>query len=149
MEYCWNMCDVPIAEYLRLGGLLRDGNAVSFYLKESSKIACIWFASWGFRKHHDLDHPLDPLAHAIRWGVVVFGFWLAYYANNGYVRVISCFALGLSFLCWPNFAYHLARLFRKKSPDAPEITEGAGSQQPETESLLEGHFTTLGINRKK
>jgi hypothetical protein len=156
MEYCsfaeygGNMFHAPIAEYLRLGGLLRDGNGVLFYLKESSKIACIWFASWGFRKHLELDYPLNPLARAIRWGVVAFGFWLAYYANNGYVRVLSGFGLGLSFLCWPNFAYHLSRLFRKKgSSDATEIAKGPENQQPETESSLEGHFTTLGINSKK
>jgi hypothetical protein len=46
---------------------------------------------------------------------VVVGFAVGYYMPKPefwYVRVAGGF-LGLAFLCWPNFAYHLTNVFRR------------------------------------
>ncbi|MBZ5522567.1 MAG: hypothetical protein LAP21_10050 [Acidobacteriia bacterium] len=92
---------------------MRNGDILSFYWRLSAKIVCIWFSVWLIRRQAEIDYPLDTLAHVIRWGVVAVGFWVGYYADNPYVRVGGWF-LGLGFICWPNFAYHLANLFRRR-----------------------------------
>lgn len=92
------------------------GNIVSFYGSFSAKIACIWFSVWAVRRKAEVDYALERPARVVRWSVVVVGFVMGYYLPGpkfGYLRVAGGF-LGLAFLCWPNFAYHLTNLFTKE-----------------------------------
>jgi|SRR5580698_2886614 hypothetical protein len=89
---------------------------LSFYGSYSAKIACIWLSVWAIRWKAEADYPLDRFARIVRWTVVALGFAIGYYVPGpglGYVRVAGGF-LGLAFLCWPNFAYHLTNVFRGK-----------------------------------
>jgi hypothetical protein len=84
-------------------------NVLSFYGSYSAKIACIWFSVWAIRKKADADYSLDRPVRVVRWIAVVVGFAVGYCVPKPefwYVRVAGGF-LGLAFLCWPNFAYHL------------------------------------------
>jgi hypothetical protein len=97
------------------------GNVLSFYGSFSAKIACIWLSVWAIRRSAEADYPLDRSARVVRWVTVAVGFAVGYYVPGpklGYVRVAGGF-LGLAFLCWPNFAYHLTNLFRGRQ-DAPQ-----------------------------
>ena len=95
---------------------------LSFYASYSAKIACIWLSVWAIRRKAEADYPLDRSARIVRWSTVAVGFAIGYYVPRpglGYVRVAGAF-LGLGFLCWPNFAYHLTNLFRRNAPqDSP------------------------------
>jgi hypothetical protein len=98
------------------------GNILSFYGSLSAKIACIWLSVWAIRRKAEADYPLDRFARTVRWAAVVAGFAIGYYVTGpdlGYVWVAGG-TLGLAFLCWPNFAYHLTNLFRRRR--APEIS---------------------------
>jgi hypothetical protein len=79
----------------------------------AGEVACIWLFVWGFRRKYEVDYALDGLALTFRWVVVAIGFLAASFQgqNLGYVRLAG-FLLGMSFLCWPNCAYHLARWVR-------------------------------------
>jgi hypothetical protein len=71
----------------------------------------IWLSAWAIRYKAQWDYKLSPTARALRWAVVLTAYWLAVSATGpGFARVIS-FLIGLGFLCWPNFAYHLSKLF--------------------------------------
>jgi len=70
----------------------------------------IWLAAWAVRYKAEWDYKLSSTARALRWGVVLAGYWLAASAPSPGVRVISG-CVGLGFLCWPNFAYHLSKVF--------------------------------------
>ena len=71
----------------------------------------IWLSVWVIRYNAQWDYKLSATARALRWAVVLTGYWLAASVPGpGFVRVISGF-IGLGFLCWPNFAYHLSKLF--------------------------------------
>jgi hypothetical protein len=88
-----------------------------FYAALSAKVACIWLSVWVLRKKGDVDYPLNGPARAVRWAMVVMGFAIGYYTPRPelwYVRMAGGF-LGLAFLCWPNFAYYLTKLFTKAS----------------------------------
>jgi hypothetical protein len=98
---------MPIASFL------------SFYGSFSAKIACIWLSVWAIRRKAEVDYPLDNLSRSVRWSAVLAGFAVGYYVPGpglGWVRVAGGF-LGLGFLCWPNFAYHLTNLFRGASSE--------------------------------
>jgi hypothetical protein len=102
-------------------------NILSFYWGFSAKITCIWLSVWLFRRKAEVDYPLGPSDQILRWAVVALGFAIGYLpgSNLGYVRLGGSF-LGLAFLCWPNFAYHLRNLFRRgtQEPAAqPSIRE--------------------------
>ena len=88
---------------------------LSFYGKLSAKIACIWLSVWVVRRSTGVDYSLDRSAKAVRWAIVAIGLAIGYVPgpNFGYVR-LGGFLLGLAFLCWPNFAYHLTALFKRK-----------------------------------
>jgi len=91
------------------------GNILSFYGSYSAKIACIWLSVWAIRRRAEADYPLDKLTRTVRWVTVAVGFAIAYYLLGPeltYARVAGGL-LGLAFLCWPNFAYHLTNLFRR------------------------------------
>lgn len=75
----------------------------------------IWFVVWAIRRKGEFDYELDKTARLIRWSVVFVGFGLVpsvpvEWQYAGYVR-LSLGVVGMLFLCWPNFAYHLRRLF--------------------------------------
>src|SRR5271167_2344927 len=95
---------------------MMTGNILSFYGALSAKIVCIWLSVWAIRRNAEADYALDRLARAVRWVVVFLGFAVAYYVPGPglwCVRVAGG-VLGLAFLCWPNFAYHLTRLLRRR-----------------------------------
>jgi hypothetical protein len=80
----------------------------------AESVLCIWFAVWAFRKRYEVDETLDRTAQAVRW-ILVAALWALVGALPGprwaVTRVILGFA-GLAFLCWPNLAFHVVRLFR-------------------------------------
>jgi len=81
---------------------------VGFLLKSSLGI---WFAAWAIRYKADWDYKLSGEANAVRMAVVGFGYLLAAsLPGPAPVRLVPGL-LGISFLCWPNFAYHLTNLF--------------------------------------
>ena len=89
---------------------------LSFYSALSAKIVCIWLSLWAIRRKSEVDYPLSPSARWIRWLVVLLGFSVAYFAPLRSVRLVSGFA-ALAFLCWPNCAYHAARLLHLQTAD--------------------------------
>jgi hypothetical protein len=91
--------------------------AVAFYGALSAKIAGVWLSVWLIRRKGEFDYPLDGTARIVRWVAVGVFFLIGYVrgAQLGYVRLASA-ALGLGFLCWPNFAYRLTNLFRRGDP---------------------------------
>lgn len=76
---------------------------------------CIWLVVWSIRHRGELDEKLDVTAKLIRWAVVLGGWLLASIPGGkfGPFRAVAG-VLGLLFLCWPNFAYRLGNLFRRK-----------------------------------
>jgi hypothetical protein len=95
-------------------------NILGFYGSFSAKIACIWLSVWLIRKKAQADYPLDRTAHLVRWAVIVAGFAIGYYLQDFWYMRIGGRFLGLAFLCWPNFAYHLAHLARRNHT-APKV----------------------------
>lgn len=77
-------------------------------------VICIWLSVWAIRRKTEVDYPLDWASQVLRWTVVVLGFAVAHLpgADLGYVRVAG-YLVGLAFLCWPNFSYHLVHLVRR------------------------------------
>jgi len=74
----------------------------------------IWFAAWAFRKRYEVDYRLDRGMQILRWSVIGVGFAMAQIAGGTaakWVRLCGAF-IALAFLCWPNLAYHVTRLFR-------------------------------------
>ena len=91
-----------------------------------SAIANVWFAVWAIRHKGELDYELDSSAKLIRWFVVAICLGLTIQLpqllNPPWFR-LSVGLLGVAFLAWPNFAYHLTRILRRlkllrnRSPD--------------------------------
>jgi hypothetical protein len=76
----------------------------------------IWFAAWAFRRKYKLDYPLDRGIQMLRWAVILVTFALALIHGPNAKWIRLCGGLtALAFLCWPNFAYHLARLFGRRA----------------------------------
>lgn len=77
-------------------------------------VICIWLSVWAIRKKADVDYKLDSTSQLLRWALVVVGFLVAHLPGSslGYVRV-GGYVVGLAFLCWPNFAYHLTHLVHR------------------------------------
>jgi len=71
-----------------------------------------WLSAWAIRSKWNLDYKLSPNANLVRWAVVIVCYSFAPRSSLVAVRA-SGLLTGLSFLCWPNFAYHLTRLFEK------------------------------------
>lgn len=81
---------------------------VSFLFQKS---VGIWLSLWAIRYKADWDYKLSDLAKVVRWSVVAIGYTLAAaLPGPPLVRVLPG-VIGICFLCWPNLAYHLTRLF--------------------------------------
>lgn len=91
------------------------------YLSAVAKyIGTIWLAFWAYRRHYDLDYPLDRTGQMIRWSAVVLGLSLALLNGPEFARArIAGGMLMLAFLAWPNFAYHLRESFRRSDGKNP------------------------------
>jgi hypothetical protein len=76
------------------------------------KSTSIWLAVWALWYKAGWDYRLSGTAKAVRWGVVSLGYLLGAAAGPGAFRAVAVLA-GLSFLCWPNFAYRIAYIFMK------------------------------------
>jgi hypothetical protein len=73
----------------------------------------IWLSVWAIRYKADWDYRLSTAAKTVRWGVVLGAYFLAASLPGkelGTLRVLVGL-LGLVFLCWPNFGYHLTNCF--------------------------------------
>jgi hypothetical protein len=79
-----------------------------------AKASGIWFVVWAIRKKGEFDYELDWTACIVRWLVVFVAFALtAEFTKSGpTIARILVLVIGLAFLCWPNFAYHLVRFSR-------------------------------------
>lgn len=69
-----------------------------------------WLSVWAIRHKWNLDYKLNANARLVRWGLVILCYFSAAVSGVAGVRLSGVF-LGLVFLCWPNFAYHLTRIF--------------------------------------
>jgi len=76
-------------------------------------IVGIWLPFWAIRRKAELDYKLNATAQILRWVVIAMCYALVFLpgVRLGPIRA-ACFIVGLTFLCWPNFAYHLARRFQ-------------------------------------
>ena len=83
---------------------------VSFLVQKS---VGIWLAVWAIRYKADWDYKLSGTAKSVRWGVVGIGYLLAASLPGPAPMRLVPGLLGICFLCWPNFAYHLTNLFVK------------------------------------
>jgi hypothetical protein len=74
----------------------------------------LWLTSWVLRHSAGWDYKLGGTATLFRWGTVLVAYLLAAaLPGPGIVRVMFLL-IGLAFLCWPNFAYHLNGLFTSR-----------------------------------
>jgi hypothetical protein len=99
----------------------------------SAAICNIWFLVWALRRQGELDYELDSTAKRIRWTVVAIFLGTPILRPELFNSLPSLrlwvALVGLLFLVWPNFAYHLTRLLRSlrviakpdKAPANPEI----------------------------
>ena len=101
---------------------------VSYALQKSLGL---WLSVWAIRFSAGIDYKLSTRGRAIRWVVVVlcFGLTSVSGANVGWFRVFS-YLVGLAFLCWPNLAYHLSKLFE----EWPTAKGQVDSVQPQSAS---------------
>ena len=81
---------------------------VGFLLQKSLGI---WFVTWAIRYKADWDYKLSGSAKGVRWAVVAIGYLLAASLPGPAPMRLVPGLLGICFLCWPNFAYHLTNLF--------------------------------------
>jgi|1185.fasta_scaffold91349_2 hypothetical protein len=78
----------------------------------------IWFIAWAIRRNLEVDKPLDTSAKYVRFIVVIASYGIAampYVRPGSKLAVFQVLmaAVGLAFLCWPNFAYYLTQPFRR------------------------------------
>ena len=85
-----------------------------------------WFTVWAVRRKWKLDRKLNPNARLVRWGVVIACYSLCWRVKPAEAALAVLF-VGLAFLCWPNFAYHLARLFERWPMTRGEVTSARRS----------------------
>jgi chromate transport protein ChrA len=90
---------------------------ISGALGIAAKAFGVWLISWAIRRKGEFDYPLDWIAKLVRWLVVVIAF-----AITAQFRPSDCWlcrsialTIGLAFLCWPNLAFHLTKLFRRQA----------------------------------
>jgi hypothetical protein len=81
---------------------------VSFLFQKS---VGIWLSLWAIRYKAGWDYKLSGTAKAVRWSVVGIGYTLAAALPGPRLMRVVPGAIGLCFLCWPNLAYQLTRLF--------------------------------------
>src|SRR6266478_1470776 len=79
-----------------------------------AKTVGIWFTFWVIRRGGEFDYDLDRTAQVVRWFIVMtaFGLAAAFPRGTSTLPRIVGLVVGLSFLCWPNFAYYFTRLLR-------------------------------------
>lgn len=81
---------------------------------------CIWFVVWGIRRKGEMDEKLDRTMHMVRWAIACGGWLLASIPGTRFGPARAVIGIvGFAFLCWPNFAYHLTNVFRRKN-DSPQ-----------------------------
>jgi len=121
---------------------------VSFLIQRSLGI---WFSVWAIRYAAKADYKISNTARAVRWSVVGIGYLLAAsLPGPAVVRLVPGFA-GLSFLCWPNLAYH-ATNFLVEWPTAKGRIGSArddGSRSVVTYSFEVGESVFGGTTRLK
>jgi hypothetical protein len=83
------------------------------FLAESG--ICIWFPFWGFRRKYELDEKFDFPAKVVRWSAVGVCYVLGSLPGPkfGPAKAVAL-VVGLSFLCWPNFAYRVRNLLKQE-----------------------------------
>ena len=84
-----------------------------------SSVVCIWLASWAFRRKYETDYPLDRTGKELRWFVVLGGLTLPLLLkgrNLGMLR-LAAGTIGMAFLGWPNFSYHIVQRFRRNNKE--------------------------------
>ena len=87
----------------------------AFYSHLLPELICIWLSVWAIRKKAEVDEPLDRGAKILRWTIIVVAFGTGCLPGESLRVVRICgFWVGLSFLCWPNLAYHLRNLFKRE-----------------------------------
>jgi hypothetical protein len=79
-------------------------------------VANIWFVVWAVRRRGEFDYKLDTTAKLARWLIALVCLFAAIQLpqllNPPPLRI--CVGLiGLTFLVWPNTAYHLTRILRR------------------------------------
>jgi hypothetical protein len=88
---------------------------ISGSLAVAAKSFGIWFVSWAIRRKGEFDYKLDRTARLTRWSIVAISFAVVTrFPSLSLPRALSL-TVGLAFLVWPNFAYHLTNLFRSGS----------------------------------
>jgi hypothetical protein len=76
----------------------------------------LFFVSWAIRRGSEVDEKLDSTVQITRWAVVAFGYLAGSVPGPRFaIFKVILLLLGLAFLCWPNFAYHLTNFFRRGS----------------------------------
>ncbi len=80
----------------------------------AAEAVSVWLAFWAIRRKYDLDYRLDRTAQILRWVIIAAAVGLGRLGAQKFepLRIFSAF-LFLSFLAWPNFAYHLTRILRR------------------------------------
>jgi hypothetical protein len=86
-------------------------------LAVGAKAFSLWLVAWAIRRKGEFDYKLDWVAQLVRWPIVAVSFaaaWRFRIPESWAYRSVALI-IGLAFLCWPNFAYHLANLFRRRN----------------------------------
>jgi hypothetical protein len=81
-----------------------------------SSIIGVWFVFWAIRSKGELDHKLSPTGRLIRWFFVASclgGVLLAPDLFEPPNFRLGVFTIGMAFLVWPNFAFHLNRVLSR------------------------------------
>jgi hypothetical protein len=74
----------------------------------------IWLVVWAIRRKGEFDIELDSTAKTIRWIVVFVSFAIVGQLpgpGGQWALRLLFLNLGLAFLCWPNCAYRVLRIF--------------------------------------
>ena len=89
--------------------------AISRLLFSLEKSAPIFLSVWAIRYKAGWDYKLSPQAASLRWIIALVGYLVAVSLPGDSLAYIRVFArlVGLSFLCWPNLAYHLDKRLRR------------------------------------
>ncbi|MDP8989791.1 MAG: DUF3592 domain-containing protein [Acidobacteriota bacterium] len=105
-----------------------DGTYASYV---AQKALGPWFSAWAIRRRWQLDYNLSVRARSVRWAIVATGYSMTLTPGTELwvVRVCGGFT-GLGFLCWPNFAYHLTKVFE----DWPTAEGTVGSSEVQSAS---------------
>jgi len=116
---------------------------VSFLFQKSLGI---WLCLWAIRYKADWDYKLSSTAKVVRWGVVGVGYTMAASLSGPPIMRLVPGVVGICFLCWPNFAYHLTNLFIQWPTTEGRLGSAAsdGSRSVITYSFELGHDTFGG-----